>query len=444
MLVDMPGAPATDDTKLGRRMIEFSTRVRQDIDEIYVRLDDEQTERQLMAGRLNMLYRARRANARTTLLMEREVKMSREDWGQSMDFRQLDQGYAALAARDADRNTNGDDSHNSGMGVRRTERTTHECTYTELSSQFNLLKLKGIKVFWVYLNGLKEWSLFSTSAIIVGHDVAYGVPWKTLMKMMTDKYYLKMIKKLEMEIWDLKFPDMIMGVVALSQRQCKKQLKSQNELLDRKSTFADRNGEKKLYEDLNPYVLSAIITTMVCVLPNATSAIELAIWPVIAGVLLMPTLLINKGELGQYQAIIVCAEKIVRIPWGNETLIVHDDRSNRGNEARLHIILYTKTHEYMLKGCLVFLANVTKETEDKSERKRLEDGTLAIGLVRNERIVRPTEGTIRQRLHKTQFLTLRSSGLVCQDEGWIVLNVHQPPRVEQANGEESLSTPKDR
>ncbi|GJV22768.1 hypothetical protein Tco_1375463 [Tanacetum coccineum] len=76
MLVDMPGAPATDDTELGRRMTEFATRVRQDTDEIYVRLDDEQTERQLMAGRLNMLYRDRRAHARTTLLMEREARMS--------------------------------------------------------------------------------------------------------------------------------------------------------------------------------------------------------------------------------------------------------------------------------------------------------------------------------------------------------------------------------
>ncbi|GKE09845.1 putative reverse transcriptase domain-containing protein, partial [Tanacetum coccineum] len=48
--------------------------------------------------------------------------------------------------------------------------------------------------------------------------------------------------------------------------------------------------------------------------------------------------------------------------------------SNRGNEARLHIISYTKTQEYVLKGCLVFLANVTtKETEEKSEKKRLED-----------------------------------------------------------------------
>ncbi|GJX77473.1 putative reverse transcriptase domain-containing protein [Tanacetum coccineum] len=78
--------------------------------------------------------------------------------------------------------------------------------------------------------------------------------------------------------------------------------------------------------------------------------------------------------LVKYQAIIVCAEKIVRIPWENETLIVHGDGTNQGHEARLHIISYTKTQEYMLKGCLVFLANVnTKETEDKSEKKRLED-----------------------------------------------------------------------
>ncbi|GJU20515.1 putative reverse transcriptase domain-containing protein [Tanacetum coccineum] len=84
--------------------------------------------------------------------------------------------------------------------------------------------------------------------------------------------------------------------------------------------------------------------------------------------------IIGMDWLVKYQAIIVCAEKIVRIPWGNETLIVHDDGSNRGHEARLHIISYTKTQKYMLKGCPVFLANVnTKETEDKSEKKRLED-----------------------------------------------------------------------
>ncbi|GJR00399.1 putative reverse transcriptase domain-containing protein, partial [Tanacetum coccineum] len=87
--------------------------------------------------------------------------------------------------------------------------------------------------------------------------------------------------------------------------------------------------------------------------------------------------IIGMDWLVKYQTIIVCVEKIVHFPRGNETLIVHGDGSNRGNEARLHIISYTKTQEYMLKGCPVFLANVTtKEMEDKSEKKRLEDVSI--------------------------------------------------------------------
>ncbi|GJW88934.1 putative reverse transcriptase domain-containing protein [Tanacetum coccineum] len=83
--------------------------------------------------------------------------------------------------------------------------------------------------------------------------------------------------------------------------------------------------------------------------------------------------IIGMDWLVKYQAIIVYAEKIVCIPWGNETLIVHGDGSNKGHKYRLHIISHTKTQEYMLKGCPVFLANVnTKETEDKSEKKQLE------------------------------------------------------------------------
>ncbi|GJY49733.1 putative reverse transcriptase domain-containing protein [Tanacetum coccineum] len=84
--------------------------------------------------------------------------------------------------------------------------------------------------------------------------------------------------------------------------------------------------------------------------------------------------IIGMDWLAKYQAIIVCAEKIVRIPWGNETLIVHGDGSNRGNETRLNIISCTKTQKYLLKGCPIFLAHVTtKKAEDKLEEKRLED-----------------------------------------------------------------------
>ncbi|GJU89379.1 hypothetical protein Tco_1301802 [Tanacetum coccineum] len=78
--------------------------------------------------------------------------------------------------------------------------------------------------------------------------------------------------------------------------------------------------------------------------------------------------------LAKYKAVIVCAEKIVRIPCGNETLIIHGNGSNQGNVIRLNIISCTKMQKYMQKGFPIFLAHITtKEVEDKSEKKRLEN-----------------------------------------------------------------------
>nr|GFB91973.1 putative reverse transcriptase domain-containing protein [Tanacetum cinerariifolium] len=77
---------------------------------------------------------------------------------------------------------------------------------------------------------------------------------------------------------------------------------------------------------------------------------------------------------------IACAEKIVRIPWGNKTLIIHGDGSNQGNATRLSIISCTKIEKYMMKGFPIFLAHITtKEVQDKSEKKQLED----VPIVRN-------------------------------------------------------------
>ncbi|GJY83535.1 hypothetical protein Tco_0496911 [Tanacetum coccineum] len=85
----LQGALVSTDTELGRHMIAFETRVRQNTDEIYMRLDDEQSRRQLLAGRINMLFRDRRAHACTGRLMETEARMSREAWGRSMDVSDL-------------------------------------------------------------------------------------------------------------------------------------------------------------------------------------------------------------------------------------------------------------------------------------------------------------------------------------------------------------------
>ncbi|GJQ96854.1 putative reverse transcriptase domain-containing protein [Tanacetum coccineum] len=579
---------------------DVSYRITDTWDEILVGLPE--TEREMVTSRVNMLVRDMRAHARIARLMEIESRMSREAWGRSMDASDLectevmtlrtqkmapkkrttrlnpetitttpattsvtnaqlqamfDQGVTvALVARDAIRSTNGEDNHNSGTGVRRNERATHECTYPYFM-KCQPLNFKGTEgvveltqwvekmetVFRISNYSVENHVKFSTCTLLgnaltwwnshvttVGNDVAYAMTWTELKKKITDKYCPRTeIKKLEVELWDLKvkesdkieryvggLPDMIHIIVVVSKpKTMQEATEIASELMDKRiRTFADhqtenkrkqdnnqqkqpqnkrRNtsrayavgtGKNKLYGDLNPYALSAIITTMVRVLPNATSAIELAIWPMIAGVLLMPTLLITKGALGQnnnnrgnparnvnapvkvyvvghartipdsnvvmgtfllnnryasvlfdtsvdrsfvstafspqiditpialddyydveladgriiwlntilrgctlnilnypfnidlmpvelgsfdaiigmdwlvkYQAIIVCAEKIVCIPWGNETLIVHGDGSNRGNKARLHIISYTKTQEYMLKRCPVFLAN---------------------------------------------------------------------------------------
>nr|GFD09399.1 reverse transcriptase domain-containing protein [Tanacetum cinerariifolium] len=62
---------------------------------------------------------------------------------------------------------------------------------------------------------------WNTHVKTVGHDAAYGMPWKTLMKIMTDKYCPRNeIRKLEMEMWDLK----VKGTDLASYTQCFQEL----------------------------------------------------------------------------------------------------------------------------------------------------------------------------------------------------------------------------
>ncbi|GJY70114.1 putative reverse transcriptase domain-containing protein [Tanacetum coccineum] len=123
------------------------------------------------------------------------------------------------------------------------------------------------------------------------------------------------------------------------------------------------------------------------VLPSAPTARGLAIWPetVEVQLLLLTTRKLQGESKGlKYHDVIVCDEKIVRIPFGKEILIVRGDRSNNGHDSRLNIISCTKTQKYLLKGCHVFLAHVTtKKAKDKSKENT---GALSISSVRDERI----------------------------------------------------------
>ncbi|GJR21391.1 putative reverse transcriptase domain-containing protein [Tanacetum coccineum] len=130
---------------------------------------------------------------------------------------------AALAARDADKNTNGNDSHNSGMGVRRTERTAHEF---ENQVKFATCSLHSVALTW-----------WNTHVKTVGHDASYGSEESD---------------KIEKYVGGL--PGMIhRSVVASKPKTMQEAVKITTELMDKKiRTFADRNGEKKLYGGSKP------------------------------------------------------------------------------------------------------------------------------------------------------------------------------------------------
>ncbi|GJX31693.1 putative reverse transcriptase domain-containing protein [Tanacetum coccineum] len=110
--------------------------------------------------------------------------------------------------------------------------------------------------------------------------------------------------------------------------------------------------------------------------------------------------IIGMDWLRRCHAVIVCDEKLVRIPYGNETLVFRGNESNDGRESRLTIISCSKAQEYMAKGCQIFLAQISaKKEEDKSEGKQLKDVP----------IVRDFPEVFRGNLCRV-FLQLRPSG----------------------------------
>ncbi|GKB61876.1 reverse transcriptase domain-containing protein [Tanacetum coccineum] len=168
----------------------------------------------------------------------------------------IDQGVIdALAACDADRNTNGDDSHNLGTGVRRIERVARACTYLYFM-KCQPLNFKGTEGVVELIQWFEK-----IETMTVGHDVTYAVTWTDLKNKLTDKYCLRgEVKKLEAELWNLKIkryvsglPDMIHGsVVASKPKTMQEVIEIATELMDKKiHTFAERQTENKRKQDDN-------------------------------------------------------------------------------------------------------------------------------------------------------------------------------------------------
>ncbi|GJY83953.1 putative reverse transcriptase domain-containing protein [Tanacetum coccineum] len=133
--------------------------------------------------------------------------------------------------------------------------------------------------------------------------------------------------------------------------------------------------------------------------------------------------IIGMDWLRRCHAVIVCDEKLVRFPYGNETLIFCGNESNDGRESRVS------------RGLAGSSSGSTSRILDQlNSRSRAHSlSTVSIGTVRNEGIVGTTARAFRQRLHKTQFLTLGSPGLVTdiQEKD---KNRRQNDKAEHGNG----------
>nr|GFA33256.1 hypothetical protein [Tanacetum cinerariifolium] len=426
--------------------------VRRDTDEIYSRLDDEQSERQLLAGRLNMLFRDRHAHAYLRHLLEIEARLSREAWVRSMDVSDLARGEAMslrttvlgqtteikelhaadhrkqivtsemlradyrrfseikrlrttdhtrqqqliqtltvmqslqrqvtplqgqqgpvggptqpelpeeagsssyirscygwsfcisllsimgsipaskaldcyvilqLNPRDALRSTIGNDSHHSGMGVRKTERATRECTYTDFPNNCAVVNQVKFATCTLHSVSLTWWN---THVKTVGHDAAYesdkiekyirGLPVMIHGSVVVSK--LKTMQEavaIATELIDHKIRTFAEREIASKRkyentsRSTQNQQQQPNKRQNTGRVYTAASGEKKQYGDLNPYALNAIITKIVHVLQNDTNATKFAILPVTVGVRQIPTMLTIRGALDRARNLHVMSVK---------------------------------------------------------------------------------------------------------------------------------------
>ncbi|GJX82667.1 putative reverse transcriptase domain-containing protein, partial [Tanacetum coccineum] len=82
----------------------------------------------------------------------------------------------------------------------------------------------------------------------------------------------------------------------------------------------------------------------------------------------------DNGWLRRCHVVIVCDEKLVQVPYRNESLTFCGNKTSNGRESRLTIISCSKAQEYMSKGCQVFLAQISAMKEvDKSEGQQIKD-----------------------------------------------------------------------
>ncbi|GJU64127.1 putative reverse transcriptase domain-containing protein [Tanacetum coccineum] len=277
------------------------------------------------------------------------------------------------------RGGNGNGNHNEND--RGTRHVVRECTYQDFI-KCQPLNFKGTK------------GVFRT----IRTDAAFAMSWRELMKLMAEVYCPRNeIQKMESELWNLTMKNNDLAAYTQRFQELTKPIRLQdavriaNNLMDQKlKGYAMKNDENKRNKrksicilgggDVNP---DSNVATADGRISETNTVLRGCTLGLLGHPFNIDLMLIELGSfdviisMDWLHAVIVCDEKIVRILYGDEVLIVQGDRSGKGKKSKLSIISCTKTQKYIKKGCLIFLAQVTKkETKDKSEEKRLEDVLL--------------------------------------------------------------------
>nr|GEW20675.1 reverse transcriptase domain-containing protein [Tanacetum cinerariifolium] len=290
----------------------------------------------------------------------------------------IDQGVTnALAARDADRRRNGKDSHDSGMGARRQAPPARECTYQDF------MKCKPL-----YFKG--------TEGV-----VANAMTWTNLRKKMTDKYCLSgEIKNLEVKLWNLE----VKGTVVVTYNQRCQELALMHDRM-----FLEESDKIEGYIDGLPDMIYESV--MASKLKTMQDVIEFT------------TELMDKKIKTFTERHTKNKRKLEDTSKNNK----NQQQNKRQNAGRAYTIGSGEKKPY--KGSKIPCSKCNYHYDGHCAPKchkcnrvgylacDYSTSTLSIGPVQNERIIGPTEGAIRQRHYKAQFLTIGSSGLVCQEEG---------------------------
>nr|GFA10056.1 reverse transcriptase domain-containing protein [Tanacetum cinerariifolium] len=276
----------------------------------------------------------------------------------------IDQGViAALTAKDANRN--GDDSHTSGTS--RPVQVVRECTYPDFL-KCQPLNFKGTEG----VVGLSQW--FEKIKNPPNVNTMANQRANICFECGDQGYFKKECLKLKNnnnqgnQVGNAKAQEKVYAVGKAGANPNNNVVTALSSQIVITPTAFDHDYNVEL---ANGRIVGLNTIIRGCTLNFLNHPFNIDIIPVELGSF---DVIISIDWLAKYHVVIICAEKIVRVPFGDEIIIIQGDGSNNKHKTRLNIISYTKAQEYLTKGCHVFLANITAtKDEDMSKGKRLED-----------------------------------------------------------------------